>query len=135
MRRSPVRERASINRIRSATGTGASFWSPSRGPTSRISTRAGHSVIGTGYDWRHMRLRPSALDRPLAHRAPTGPKELPPAPVSLVPDAHPQLHGRGPEVERLAHFPLEVAEVLLRQRPGREQRERRWVARTLRRVN
>ena len=46
MRRSPVRESASISRTRSATGTGASFCSPSRGPTSRISTRSGHCMKG-----------------------------------------------------------------------------------------
>src|SRR3954468_2336029 len=62
MRRKPVRESASMRRTRSATGTVASFWRPSRGPTSRISTRAGHSVIGTGYAADSAALLEDALD-------------------------------------------------------------------------
>ena len=47
MKRSPVPDSASIRRTRSSTGTGASFCSPSRGPTSRTSTRAGREDMPT----------------------------------------------------------------------------------------
>src|SRR5512132_2861950 len=46
MRRTPVSESASTRRTRASTGTGGSFWSPSRGPTSRMLTDAG-SCKGT----------------------------------------------------------------------------------------
>ncbi len=53
MRRRPVRLSASMSRTRSATGTGASFCSPSRGPTSQISTVSGRRNIGPpGYSPR-----------------------------------------------------------------------------------
>src|SRR5436853_3252341 len=45
MRRRPVALSASISRMRSATGTVASFCRPSRGPTSPISTASGHLDI------------------------------------------------------------------------------------------
>src|SRR5512132_2510319 len=42
MRRTPVSESASTSRTRASTGTGGSFCSPSRGPTSRMLTDAGN---------------------------------------------------------------------------------------------
>ena len=45
IRRSPVALSASMSRIRSSTGTVASFCRPSRGPTSPISTAPGHLDI------------------------------------------------------------------------------------------
>jgi hypothetical protein len=41
MARSPVADSASIRSMRASTGIGASFWSPSRGPTSRTSLHDG----------------------------------------------------------------------------------------------
>src|SRR5689334_18956686 len=114
MRRRPVCESASISRTRWSTSTGCSFWSPSRGPTSRISTLAGQSVIRTGYVEAPPRLRAAVR--------------------SLVAASHPQLDWRGTEIERLPQLALEVAQVLGRQRARAEQRERRRVGRALRGV-
>ena len=53
--------RASINRMRSATGTGSSGWRPSRGPTSRIWTRGGSPA----FYWR--RWSPDPLEHANFH--------------------------------------------------------------------
>src|SRR4029450_2410769 len=42
MRRTPVSESASTRRTRASTGTGGSFWRPSRGATSRVVTEDGN---------------------------------------------------------------------------------------------
>jgi hypothetical protein len=46
MRRTPVLDKRSISSIFASVGTGSSFCSPSRGPTSRTDIRLGRSDTG-----------------------------------------------------------------------------------------
>src|SRR5262249_16299576 len=104
-----VVDSASMRRTLASTGTGSSFWSPSRGPTSRTSTCSGQPYM------------PDTL-----RGADGGPSRSPlRTPVrSAVARAAAELDRRRPEIERLSQLPLEIAEVLVRERTGREQRER-----------
>src|SRR5918994_1192042 len=49
IRSNPVAERASMSATLPSVGTGSSFWSPSRGPTSRRLIRSGSSLIDAGH--------------------------------------------------------------------------------------
>src|SRR5450759_911146 len=60
IRLTPVRDSASISATLASVGTGASFCSPSRGPTARSEIAPGRSLIGVP-----SLARPLSLPRPL----------------------------------------------------------------------
>src|SRR6476620_9218656 len=106
IRRSPVPLSASMRQTRSATEMGASFWSPSRGPTSQISTAAGKLNIALQANGRR----------------------------SLASAPDPDLDRGWAQLEGLADRALDVAQVRLWERARGEQGEGRRIDRALGRV-